>query len=753
MSFNRPLLLLTLLFCRQTGFAQLSPRQEKNLAAFTRLYGYVRYFHPSDEAARLNWNQFAIYGSLRVLDAGDDGELIRDLDTLFRPIAPTVCIYLTSQTPPIISVAPPDTTGYTVVAWQHQGWGLGTNPTYQSIRLGRPRLLKRQGGQHLGFAPIIQSFDAGPFRGKTVRLTGWMKVDGADGGRGHLWMRVDKRKGYGFFYNMDDKPASEDRWKAYIFTGKIDTDADNIVFGAFLAGPGRLWIDNIQLQVQDENGWADMPVKNAGFETWNAGQIAGWHSNPALTGYRMTADTTDAKEGHTSLLIASTEEDSLAPAPAPLFAQYPRPGDYIRESLGEGIACTVPLALYGNADHTYPAGNDKTLTKKIRQASSDNPTADSLGLRLGDVVISWTIFRHFFPYWADASATPDRILEDALNAAAKDRTPAAFKETLEHMTAPLNDGHVWVTMDGDSQTGYFPPLTITRVGNQIVVDHVLDSIPGLSPGDRILTLNGQPMETTFAASEGRLSGSPQWKTYRATINVLEGPRDSVINLITSRTTLSLKRSCSAMRFYAGLPIRHPSGWIRPGVFYLDIGRDKIDSIRAWLPQLSRARAIVCDLRGYPTDEPGFIRYLLKQPDTTHWMFLPQITRPNFQGVTYEPLGWGLPIDSPHLGAHIYFLTDGRAISYAESYMGFIKDFKLATIVGEPTAGTNGDVNPFSLPGGYKISWTGLLVKNHDGSRHHLIGIVPDVVAKRTVEGVRNGKDEVLDKALALTEKD
>jgi C-terminal processing protease CtpA/Prc len=41
------------------------------------------------------------------------------------------------------------------------------------------------------------------------------------------------------------------------------------------------------------------------------------------------------------------------------------------------------------------------------------------------------------------------------------------------------------------------------------------------------------------------------------------------------------------------------------------------------------------------------------------------------------------------------------------------------------------------------------VRKHDGSQHHLVGIQPDVEAERTIEGVRNGRDEVLEKALGL----
>jgi len=38
-----------------------------------KLYGYIRYFHPSDEAARVDWDALAIYAAGKVKDAADPG--------------------------------------------------------------------------------------------------------------------------------------------------------------------------------------------------------------------------------------------------------------------------------------------------------------------------------------------------------------------------------------------------------------------------------------------------------------------------------------------------------------------------------------------------------------------------------------------------------------------------------------------------------------------------------------------------------
>ena len=82
-------------------------------------------------------------------------------------------------------------------------------------------------------------------------------------------------------------------------------------------------------------------------------------------------------------------------------------------------------------------------------------------------------------------------------------------------------------------------------------------------------------------------------------------------------------------------------------------------------------------------------------------------------------------------------------------MGIVENYKLGEIVGEPTISTNGDVNSFDLPGGFRIFYTGMKVLKQDGSQHHGVGILPTVPASRTRAGVAAGRDEVLERALEL----
>jgi C-terminal processing protease CtpA/Prc len=83
-------------------------------------------------------------------------------------------------------------------------------------------------------------------------------------------------------------------------------------------------------------------------------------------------------------------------------------------------------------------------------------------------------------------------------------------------------------------------------------------------------------------------------------------------------------------------------------------------------------------------------------------------------------------------------------------MGYVKDRKLGTVVGSATAGANGNVVRFPVPGGFTIMFTGMRVTGHDGKTpFHLAGVQPDVPAQPTIAGIRAGRDEVLERAVAL----
>lgn len=75
-----------------------------------------------------------------------------------------------------------------------------------------------------------------------------------------------------------------------------------------------------------------------------------------------------------------------------------------------------------------------------------------------------------------------------------------------------------------------------------------------------------------------------------------------------------------------------------------------------------------------------------------------------------------------------------------------------TIIGSTTAGADGNVSTILLPGGLRTMISGIGVYYPDGKETQRVGIVPDIEVKPTIEGIRKGKDELLEKAVALINK-
>ncbi|MET0241828.1 MAG: alpha/beta hydrolase [Flavitalea sp.] len=105
------------------------------------------------------------------------------------------------------------------------------------------------------------------YQGKNFRYKAFVKSEITDdSAAAHLWVRVDKTQGAGFFENMSKRPIRNSEWKEYEITGKIDTAAKAITFGMYCVYNGKFQFDNMLFEVQNnDGGWT--PVFNEKFES------------------------------------------------------------------------------------------------------------------------------------------------------------------------------------------------------------------------------------------------------------------------------------------------------------------------------------------------------------------------------------------------------------------------------------------------------------------------------------------------------
>ncbi len=724
----------------------------KNLRAFAKLFGYIRYFHPSDEAAQVDWEKFAIYGAERVKKAGSSKELKAVLEELFLPIAPTARIYLNGETPDSFSVsAPKNAAGLKVVAWQHRGVGFGSaNSPFLSIRVNRENVLRAT----MMTGTIGQGIEAAPWRGREIKLRASVRIEGKESQRrGYLWLRVDRPNNRpGFFNTMRDEPIRSGQWKKYEIQGAVDRDALFVGFGGILENGEKLALDDFELLAKDKKGrWKPVAIQNPGFEEGDLDKApAGWTA--FSRGYLYKVSEQNPGRGKKCLVI----EPPTVKFSEKLFEKTPAIGETIHKRLADGLACIIPLALPGNAleipDKNEPYPLEKwakvLAAKKIVDWSAGNEF-----VRLADVIIAWNVFQHFYPYADVVGGNWDAELTLALQKSLSDKTEKDFFKTLRLMVAHLHDGQAGVYAAAlPAQAGL--PIAVEWVENEVVVTASRDPAH-LQRGDIIVAIDGIRAEQALMDAEEFISGSVQWKRTQALSLFGSGDEGATAELGIKRGGKIL--SIDTRRTWRQ-PVSEPKGPpiynFPEGIIYVDLERAAWDVINLRLKDLAAAKGIVFDLRGNPRGNQEVLCYLLKARDTSGaWMQIPQWIYPDRENISgFQKTGWLLDSREPKIKGKIAFITDGRAIGPAESLLSFVEYYKLGEIIGQPTAGTNGNTNPFELPGGFRITWTGMKVVKHDGSQHHLVGIRPTVPMKRTIKGILEGRDELLEEALEVIRK-
>lgn len=104
------------------------------------------------------------------------------------------------------------------------------------------------------FGAIYQQLPAAAHRGRRLRLGAWLRTEDARGsatGGGAVLMLQAMQGGAPLAWNhMKDAPVQGTTpWKRYVVELEVPVAADQIEVGAMLHGPGRAWLDDVELEV------------------------------------------------------------------------------------------------------------------------------------------------------------------------------------------------------------------------------------------------------------------------------------------------------------------------------------------------------------------------------------------------------------------------------------------------------------------------------------------------------------------------
>ena len=406
--------------------------------------------------------------------------------------------------------------------------------------------------------------------------------------------------------------------------------------------------------------------------------------------------------------------------------------------LGRGLTWSMPLELpVAVADVHPPFVASGTATPRTQ--------------RLAGVITVWNVLQHFYPYFDDVPVDWPAALRKALRKAATDPDDRAFRDTLRALGRDLRDSHAWVKQFRGEQHGRLP-LRFAWVEEQLAVIDVApgveDIVDGIRPGDTVRAIDGIPARDFIARRTTITPGATDAGAWHLAVYLLShGPAGEALRLtLDGGATRELRFGKAQFA-----PRYAPIAEVAPGIVRVDLDDVNADSFRAALPRLEAARGIIFDLEIYPEGfpEPLMLQHLVDEPVITGRHEIGIVRQPDRRDLrfvarkpeTREPL-------RPRLRAKIAFTTSPIAVSYAEHVLDAVQFYRLGKVVGATTAGSFGAYTHIELPGRIYFDWTVTRSRRLDGTPLHGRGIPPDIPAQRTLRGIREGRDEVLEAAIA-----
>lgn len=429
------------------------------------------------------------------------------------------------------------------------------------------------------------------------------------------------------------------------------------------------------------------------------------------------------------------------------------------------IQAEVPLLALVQNGQTQPTGQAFNRSQKYSL-----PTGmDHVAACASTVSQLWALFEHFFPYFHQVELNWPAELPAMLQSCDQPDRRQTLRQLYRSLTL-LEDNHIRL---GSAYTGALLGYSLTPVrfdwieGKlRAVYRTAAYQATGqqgsvvIQLGDELVQVNGRAVgEVMNELAAISMRSEHRRQHWAAHFLLLRGQPQQEFQLQLKRvggteyqTTLLASESLDilqAVQDEVFQPKRPPFQWLTPEVAYVNLARTESADMTQTLSELQKARAIVLDLRAYPTLASWL--ELLPRLTSRAVPSLPMYRRfanhPDYTQRYRQQSPQLLQPQAPWLHVPVVALSSRYSISRNEHLLGYIQSMGIP-VLGEQTFGINGEVALFEIAGGAQSRgltgyFTGMEVNQHDGSRLSGRGIVPTLQQEVTLAALQSGEDAQL----------
>jgi C-terminal processing protease CtpA/Prc len=659
------------------------------------------------------------------------------------------------------------------------------------------------------FGSIAFRIPAG-YSGSSIKLEGYMKLEGVEGFAG-LLLRLDAGGSSIVFDNMQRQRIHGTRdWEKYAITLRYSEDAEEIYVAGLLAGKGKVWFDNFVLTIDSNDiqtiKRSALAVSGADLDTAFSqgsqvtfpaltdervrnlellGRIWGflkyYHPNIAKGDYNwdnelfrllpeyIHAWNNKKRDALLSAWISRIGEVAICHtcAPAPDSAVLKPNLSWISDSNLKPKLKEQLLHVYQNRNqgkHYYVRQLDVGNPDFPHENAYGQMSYPDAGFRLLALYRYWNIIEYFCPNRHVMDRNWDDILPAFIPMFIAANDELAYESAAVQLIGAIQDTHanLWDGGDGiEAWKGrFYPPIHVRFVEDKLVVTDYykpeLKKEVGLEIGDVITRINGKAVdELVQAVSKFYPASNEAAKMRDISADLLRSDLTGIdVEYVRDSTVLSTylrlyePEVLNIYRWYRRDIIGNSYKILTGNIGYITLGSIKHEDIDAIKRDLKDTKGIIIDIRNYPTAFVPFALGTYFTPVPVPFVKFTQFNMKN-PGEFMFVNQLIIPASDNAYKGKLVVLVNELTQSQAEYTAMAFRATPNCTIVGSTTAGADGNVSTIMLPGGLRTMISGIGIFYPDGQETQRIGIVPDVVVHPTVAGIRDGRDEVLEKAISI----
>ena len=431
--------------------------------------------------------------------------------------------------------------------------------------------------------------------------------------------------------------------------------------------------------------------------------------------------------------------------------------DAIAIPMGQGVDAVVRLSEPAGGMPPYPAAKQDRAYGETRYPGVE--------YRILAAFKIWMVLRDFFAYRDLMDEDWDDVFASFLPKIIGAKDAREYNLTVAEMITHISDSNAKV--ESDELTDYFGAapvgLRVRLINKTPVITDVLDEDAkkaGVQAGDIVTKVDGEDIVERVNREAKYVSASTQQSLGALVMErILNGAEGSAARLTIRRDAeqskeVTLKRSSGFLQAQrSGEAVKNLPG----NIGYVDLTRVDAGEAGGVFEKLRDTKAIIFDGRGSMqdlgrplaahvvtnTDAPAAIVTgpLALTPDLASNGRLTSTA--SFFRVEALPAAAGLAYKGKTL-----MLIDERTREEAEHTGLYLEAANNTAFVGSASAGADGKTERFVVPGGITITYSSTDVRHGNAGKLQRLGLQPAESVSPTLEGIRAGRDEVLERAVA-----